>query len=113
MIKQIILTVSFLVIGAACFAESDADLSRQVVGHWGKGRTDLYLYSTHKAKSSNFKAPGQDKLGTWSIENGYLTISFWPQVRGKVSFRDLGNVHSLVLTSDDGGRDLWDRFPMK
>ena len=36
------------------------------------------------------RRPGQDKLGTWSIENGYWTISFWPQVRGEVISGTLG-----------------------
>jgi hypothetical protein len=56
---------------------------------------------------------GQDELGTWSIEKRILDDLILAASARRGHFRDLGNVHSLVLSSDDGGRDLWDQFPIK
>jgi len=112
-----LLGLSFVSLCGTAFADNDAMLSSKIVGRWGEGRSTLVFSANHKVVYSNIKAPGRDKDGIWSIESGWLNISFWPSDRNQVSFvNDVAYANgqkivtpSMRLTDTEGGHRDWSR----
>jgi hypothetical protein len=112
-----LLAICILLLSHNAFAvESDAVLSEKIIGHWGTGRSELFFHRNHQVTYSNFKAPGQDKHGTWAITDGWLDISFWRQYpKERVSFIvDTGMLNgmpvshpSMRLMDAGGGHRDW------